>query len=372
MKKRLVALLLVLCCIFGATGITACDQNTGSVTNSGKKESSSVLNRDSSVDSSSDDEPPEGAYTRLDKNYILFGSYPQTKVTDSSLTSALNTAAGTKPTASNSYEWESYGYYQGTGDLGTESNATDYMWYQDITYGEEEYRGVYFTSYRPYYTSNSSSSGNSQQYTNGYTTSNIYWFKYEPIKWRILDEESGYATLLCEMIIDSQEYNYTTNSQTVNGSTKYANNYEYSTIRAWLNDNFYKTAFSELQQSIIQEVTVDNSVASTGYSSNQYACANTQDKVWLLSAQEAIAMMGSTSSSTVREKKTTDYAQCQGAYTVASGTYAGNGYWWLRSPIDYTSYVASLVYYYYGYVSTLDYVSGTYYGVVPALLIRLS
>ncbi len=310
-------------------------------------------------------------YTRVDENYILFGSYPQTKVTDSSLTSALTTMAGTLPTASNSYDWTSYGYYVGTGSSGTESNSTNYMWYQDETYGGEKYRGVYFTFYRPYLTYYSSSADYTYQDNNGYTTSTIYWFRYEPIKWRIMTEENGYATLLCEMIIDSQDYNYTENSQTVNGSTVYANNYEYSTIRAWLNENFYETAFSQLQQSIIQTVTVDNSVTSTGYSSNPYACNDTQDKVWLLSAEEAIAMTGSTSNSTVREKQTTDYAQCQGAYTYSSSSYAGNGYWWLRSP-DYSSSNSARLVGYDGYVTIHYDVSRTDYGVVPALQIRLS
>ncbi len=313
--------------------------------------------------------------------YILFGSYPQTEVMDSTLTSALNTLAGTLPTDENDYAWTSYGYYI------YGSNSTDYMWYQDVTYGGEDYRAVYFTSYRPYYTSSSSSTSYTNQDDNGYYMSTVYWFKYEPIKWKIIDDsESGYATLLCEMLIDSQAYQntYYYDSSTgyyyatddagnilMDGEDKvYANNYEYSTIRAWLNDTFYQTAFNELEQAIIQTVTVDNSAATTSSSSNSYACNNTQDKVWLLSYQEAKAITGSTGSTTEREKQTTDYAQCQGAWTSTSTNYAGNGYWWLRSPYSNNSSFAYIVFLD-GYLDSSYYVDDTRRGVCPALKIQL-
>ena len=74
---------------------------------------------------------------------ITFGSYPQTKVTEASLTATLNTKAGTLPTSDNSQAWTSYGYYQNG------SNSEDYMWYIDVEDGGEKYRGGYFTQYRP-------------------------------------------------------------------------------------------------------------------------------------------------------------------------------------------------------------------------------
>ncbi len=310
-------------------------------------------------------------YTRVDANgnksdtgnYILFGSYPQTEVTSSSLTSTLTTMAGTKPTSSNAYAWTSYGYY-------VNGSISNYMWYQDIEYNGETYRGVYFTSYRPYYTGNSSSTSNSNQDDNGYYTSNIYWFKFEPILWRIVAEANGEATLVCEMLIDSQEYYHSTSSHTVNGTTVYANNYAYSNIRAWLNDSFYETAFNELERELILLTAVDNSVASTGYSSNSYACADTEDYIYLLSYKEATTYFTSDAD---RQKQTTDYAQCQGAWTSTSSSYAGNGYWWLRSPDRTYSYYARSVYY--DGRAGSDYIYYSVYGagdgVCPALRICL-
>ncbi len=289
-------------------------------------------------------------YTRVDEDTIEFGMYPQTEVTDSTLVSTLNSLAGTKPTSSNSYNWTSYGYY-------ISGSVSNYMWYVDVENDGEMYRGVYFTSYRPYYTTYSSSTGNTYQDDNGYTTSNIYWFKYEPISWTILNESNGTALILCDMIIDSQQFDY-------DGSDY--NDYAESTIRKWLNETFYNTAFNDLQKEIILTTMVDNSVASTGYSSNSYACEDTEDKVFLLSYKELTTYLTTNAS---RMKKTTDYAKSQGADTSTSPSYLGNGFWWLRSPNDYQSYYARGVGGS-GYVN--DYSVGiTGGGVVPALQIQL-
>ena len=317
----------------------------------------------------------EQSYLR-DGNYIYFGIYPQTEVTDSTIKTALNTMAGTLPTAENAQAWTSYGYY-------IIGSVSDYMWYIDLTYNGEKYRGVYFTSYRPYYTTDSSN--NSEQDDNGYNTGNVYWFKFEPIKWCILSEACGEALILCEMIIDSQEY-YPSNSSSSfshNGSTGYANNYALSNIRKWLNDTFYNTAFNDMQKELILLTTVDNSARSTNPNSSAtafnsgndaYACANTQDYVFLLSEQEVTTAAYGFSSSysdydTARRKKNTDYAMCQGAWTSTYSYYYGNGCWWLRSPSnDSFAYGVGTG----GRADYYDDVNGTRYGVVPALKIRLS
>lgn len=302
----------------------------------------------------------EGTVYTKAGNTIYFGSYPQSEVSDSALISTLNGLAGTLPTSSNSRLWTSYGYY-------INGSVSNYMWYIDIENDGEKYRGVYFTSYRPYFTTYSSSSSNGYQSTNGYFTYEAYWFKYEPIKWQILEEKNGKAFLFCDIAIDSQNYYINSNSHTVNGNTVYANNYAYSTIRSWLNDNFYNTAFSDLQKELVQTTLVDNSVSSTGYSSNSYACADTNDKVFLMSYKE-VTSYGLTSSS--RQRKSTDYAKSQGCWASTSSGYVGNCWWWLRSPYNFSSRYARGIYLD-GDVSDYYDVGSTYYGVVPALWIAL-
>ena len=250
---------------------------------------------------------------------VEFGSYPQSKVTNSSLVSALNKV---------SKNWVSYGYYSGTGSYGTMAQG-DWMKYADFTYNGTKYRAVTFSQYRPYSTCNPSSTSKTYQDDNGYTPNNIYYFKYEPLKWRVLDPSTGFV--LCESIIDAQAY-----SNTVYGygtdpydhladwndaaHTCYANDYATSSIRAWLNDDFYNIAFSSSQKANILTSKLDNKAYKTSYS--EFDGETTYDKVFLLSWSEvqntAYGFSANTSSDTARAAKHTDYAECQGLWVSAS------------------------------------------------------
>ncbi len=342
-------------------------------------------------------------YTRIDAEgnenengeYISFGSYPQSRVYDEELIGALNIVSGANyPTSGG---WISYGYYQGDGNVGSQNNDIDYMWYIDVVFGGETYRGVYFNRYRKHLTSQNNKNyyncerDNSNQYSEGYSTG-LYWFKYEPIQWRILEEKDGKAFLLCEMIIDSQPYqnclayinsdfyatdddgNILTDSE---GNMVYSNNYEYSTIRKWLNDSFYNTAFNELQKQMIELTVVDNSYNTVNTElTNSFCCENTEDYVFLLSYQDAInseyGFDVSRKNDVVRIKTVTAYAVCQGADRSGGSYYKNSGQWWLRSPISGISrgalYIKSD-----GWAGGVDYyyVDHTSVGVCPALWITL-
>ena len=312
------------------------------------------------------------AYIR-NNNDIYFGSYPQTKVTDNDITKALEKMLeriydrkkkeyiAKWPTSSDFAGWTAYGYY-------ISGSVSNFMWYIDKEYNGEKYRGVYFTSYRPYYTTASSSDKNSNQDDNGYKTSSGYWFKYEPIKWTILNETDSKALILAELALDSQQYyrsNYS-GVQTRNGRSVSANDYVESDIRKWLNDTFYNTAFNDLQKALIETTALDNK--TTGYNTNTYNSnqTNTNDKVFLLSYQDVTSLHFN--SSIARQKQSTDYAKSQGCCK-----YNGNGYWcywWLRSPYYNNS----------SYAYGVGYSGGVYdrsvihtnNGVVPAVTIKLS
>ncbi len=298
-------------------------------------------------------------YLRLD-SAIYFGMYPQTRITSKAIVSALNVEA---PTAADANGWTKYNYYK-------EGAASDYMWYIDKEYNGEKYRGIYFISYRPTSCESVGSTAYSNQDENGYTTYTVYWFRYEPIKWVVLAESDGYATILADLAIDSQAYyhdglSYPDNPDETEDAEPYANNYAESDIREWLNDDFYNTAFTDLQKGLIQTVTVDNSAASTYKSSEKYACENTEDKVWLLSYQEIFRKYFYNPGQ--RTKGSTDYAKAQGCYRDTSNN--GNCKWWLRSP-----YYAESTYAQYadgnGEIYNI-YVSGTEFGVVPAVKVKL-
>lgn len=311
----------------------------------------------------------DGATYSREGNYVYFGSYPQTKVSDETLLNTLNTLAGTLPTSSNSYSWKSYGYY-------VNGSVKDYMWYIDEEVDGSKYRGVYFTSYRPTYCGNGSDKNSSNQDDNGYFVSMTYWFKYEGIKWRVLTESGNRAFLMCDIAIDAQQYYHNWNEiRTIDGKTVYSNNYAESEIRKWLNETFYNTAFNDLQKALIRTTSVDNTARSTSpynelwnNGENEFACENTNDKVFLLSEYEvtnpAYGFNSSTGYDEIRQLKSSDYAKSQGCYQ--NGDY--NGCWWLRSPhyvsINYAWDVDGNSY-------GFDRVDGTSYGVVPALWIAL-
>ncbi len=249
---------------------------------------------------------------------VKFGSYPTSEVTDETLKTALAEAAG-----STDY-WTSYKYY-------VNYVQSDIMKFTDVEYAGAKYRGVYFTQYRPYYANNYQAEARySWQDENGYNTNTAYWFRFEPIEWQVLsfDGANDAVAVMSKYILDAQQYYHNPYSnRTIGEETVSPNNYEYSDIRAWLNDAFYNTAFGETEKSAVIAATLDNSGSGSSYGSNP-----TTDNVWLLSYAEAkntsYGFTADTKSTAARQATGTAYARCQGL-SVNSST--GYSYWYLRS-----------------------------------------
>ena len=230
-----------------------------------------------------------------DGKTVTYGLYPQTNVNDATLLDALNKLETT----------ESNGWYLYKNEFYAKISATPF----DYTY----------------------------LFDNGYSIVNgeTYWFKCEPITWNVLSYENGEYFLLSSLLLDAHCY-----------ALSYSNNYKESDIRAWLNDEFYKSAFS-LGNKYIQTTTVDNSPATTNAIDNPYACENTEDKVFLPSYQDFVNEKYGFSSDAdtldeARQCKTTDYVRAIGGY--CDNYYMPfYSYYWMRSPIaslaDYACYV---------------------------------
>ena len=250
-------------------------------------------------------------FNKIDSD-LLFGSYPQTLVTDSNIISYLNNNVGEMPSRENSYDWNTY-----------ISQHSYNMWYQDIAYNGDKYRGVYLSGYKGLsvkYSTNSAddSSDKSVQDDYGYIKGNIYWFKFEPIKWRYLyGVDQG--VLVADLILDAQDYYCKINNceNDHNGGVGYDNNYALSHIREWLNEEFYTTAFNDDDKNLIICKEIDND------SKNIYACDNTYDNVFLLSYDEVGCLSSVIAAST-------DYAKCQGL--SSTNEYVPHSAWWLRTP----------------------------------------
>lgn len=109
-----------------------------------------------------------------------------------------------------------------------------------------------------------------------------FYRKIEPIRWRYLSQKGGNVQYLSEYVLC--EYTWKDTS-TLSSGLK-LNNYKESDVRKWLNGEFLNTAFY-YDSSLIQTTEIDNSVSSTKDYSNSNICANTNDKIYLLSRSDA-------------------------------------------------------------------------------------
>ena len=175
------------------------------------------------------------------------------------------------------------------------------------------------------------------------------YFKYEPIKWRVLQSENGEAFLLSDVILDKQAYNE--NDEYIT--------WKESSLRAWLNDKFMNRAFSDEEKekvNITEVVNKDNPVFGTK------GGKNTSDKIFLLSLAEV--------SGTKDGKKygllDDEMKACENSDFSKNGSW-----WWLRSPGDdrYCAAVVNSDGWVYGDGSR---VNGSDDGVRPALHLNLS
>ncbi len=172
----------------------------------------------------------------------------------------------------------------------------------------------------------------------------------EPIDWLVLDVKGNRALLVSVYALDCQKYN----NQKVD--ITWAN----SSIRSWLNDDFYKEAFSADYQSLILPTNVktpDNPKHGTE------GGTNTTDKVFLLSYEEADTYF---ESNAARKASPTEYAKTQGVETISTQ----NCWWWLRTPGIYAVDVCGV--HDTGAVDDLGcYVNNNQAGVRPAMWVTI-
>ena len=296
---------------------------------------------------------------------IEFGSYPQSEVTDSNLISKIESAGA-------NISWIDYNYYAGTGksEDGNMKSVKDMMLYKDITYGGNKYRAVKINQYRPSKTGDTIPPKIKYQYLNGYHTGNTYYFKYEPLIWRVLDPSEGYV--MCNQIIDSQAYQdyiYYNDGKYYNSMdcTNYASDWTTSSLRGWLNENFYNTSFTDNQKA--QILTTHNENKCKGYYST-YNSADTYDKIFPITYFDARNSeygyaSGRRVYDTARKLYGTDYALCQGLEVETEPVGDGTSPWWLRTP-DSDFRKATIVEHD-GNEDSAAFVGLTKIGVVPAL-----
>lgn len=234
---------------------------------------------------------------------LEIGSYPQNEVTNPELKEKLDMIAA-----------EEYSYI-------FESNDKKIISCCDIEYNGSRYRGVYFEKYLTVFGDPSSEKTLSLQDNNGYYKQTLYWFKYSPLKWRVLDPQTG--LLICENIIDSKPYYFADNSN----------------IYTWLNNDFLSNSGLDVSVSEVYLLT-ENDVNNENYG------------------------FGNSLFEKTRIAKGSDYAKCMGLYVYQNEPNKGASHWLLENHFtSSTGYAVSLD----GTINSTAELERYHYGVRPAI-----
>ncbi len=277
---------------------------------------------------------------------IYFGSYPQSEVICETDTAAANRlkSCGTEYKKVNKRTWNRI--------VNAKYNSNG-----DATIGKTKYRRI--------------------KYKDSIYDGNTYWgrdeddswkkkyhyFKYEPVKWRVLKVSGNDAFLLADKALDKQWYHSTQKNIT----------WEKCSMRSWLNSTFLNAAFSTNQKKAIKTTNVSNA-GNIEYGTS--GGKDTQDKIFLLSEREVYYTAAAQSYGFIKDSKVKDEARrCKSStYAKAMGAMIGtqkNIEWDLRSPGDFQEYNASV-----RDVGNISTVGGGVYGTLsatrPAMHINLS
>ena len=201
-------------------------------------------------------------------SYIYLGSYPQTEVTGAELTSDIINAeySGTK---SSSDAWVKGIKYRRINEEATVNNG-------------------YF--------------GQGKEYR---------YFRWEPIKWRVLENNDGVLTVMADKGMDCSSY----------GSIGTDGSLSSTAIRNWLSSTFYSAAFNSDDRRAIQE---------------GYQASGASAKVALLSSAEMSKqaygfLADSNRESKSRQMKISNYANARGGNMSSESGTTGNCWWWLET-----------------------------------------
>lgn len=174
------------------------------------------------------------------------------------------------------------------------------------------------------------------------------YFKWEKIKWKVLWNDGKTIFVAAEKGIDCKPYNDVNESVT----------WENCTLRQWLNNDFWNTAFDSIEQKAVITSQVQNEPMPSYKAGNGN---NTNDKIYLLSIpelrnpaygfwEEKMDWEHKKDKKMNRRIKPSDYAHARGVRVCTSkDTMAlvtqqsiGKCSYWLRSRCSYTHYGAEV------------------------------
>ena len=140
----------------------------------------------------------------------------------------------------------------------------------------------------------------------------------EPIEWQVLEIKDGRMLLISKYVLDAQMFD--------DNWAVWENSY----LRNWLKNDFYETAFSTAEKTRIIETELNN---SDSYLEPDDVSAETKDKVFLLSVNEAVRYFGEGAGfeNESRTAKPTAYAIARGVNANGSEADDIKCWWHLRS-----------------------------------------
>lgn len=142
--------------------------------------------------------------------------------------------------------------------------------------------------------------------------------KREPLEWMVLDKKDGRLLCVSRYLLECRPYHGKLED------TAWAE----CSLRGWLNQDFFRQAFSEEEQRRILPTDLINDEYG------EYPQYNTTDRIFLLGCEEAERYFEFEE----RAAKTTAYARAQGAWFLKEeeaepdGSDLNTGLWWLRYP----------------------------------------
>ena len=132
----------------------------------------------------------------------------------------------------------------------------------------------------------------------------------EPIEWIVLEKDGSEFLLLSRRALDARPFNLTQTDAT----------WETCTLRQWLNEDFFQSAFSASEQAqILDSVVTGDANPSWGTTGG----ADTTDRVYILSMVEAQRYTGLLS---IGQCSPTAYASSREVLTMS-----GKCWWWTRT-----------------------------------------
>lgn len=151
----------------------------------------------------------------------------------------------------------------------------------------------------------------------------------EQIEWVVLDEKDGKKLLISRYILDSRYY-----------SKEAFQKWESSSLRSWLNKDFYEEAFSEKEKKYIAATALNN--PDNKYYEELVKPYVTTDVIFLLGAEEAEAYKNATATAGIMTEGviSTAYARANGLQLLKMGEQTESYWCFLRSCGYHDAYAA--------------------------------